>query len=146
MRTTAGVGRSDATKPRRERIELMTEPKGKTTEPPADEGGMFGKDKEIGLRIDTEFDLREAFILWDAAVAPELVETSIGKARKTLLEVSRIDEPDQRLSCSTLGSAIADKAEQATSDDFPAIVELRKVAGRFGNEALVLQYIRDYKG
>lgn len=122
----------------------MTAPKKENEPEPA--GGMFDKDKEIGLRIDTEFDLREAFILWDAAVAPELVDTTIGKARKTLLEVSRLDEPDQRLSCSTLASAIADKAEQASVDDFPAVVELRKVAGRFGNEALVLQYIRDYKG
>jgi hypothetical protein len=122
----------------------MTEAKKPAAEPePA--GGMFEKDKEIGLRIDTEFDLREAFILWDAAVAPELVDTAIGKARKTLLEVSRLDEPDVRLACSTLASAIADKAEQATPDDFPAVVELRKVASNYGNDALVIQYVRDYK-
>lgn len=118
---------------------------GKEQDPPAEVVGMFDKDKELGLRIDTEFDLREPFILWDASVAPELVETSMGKARKTLLEVSRIEEPDVRLSCSTLASAIADKAEHAQSQDFPAVVELRKVAGRFNAEALVLQYIRDWK-
>lgn len=118
----------------------MTTPKDKPAE-----GGMFGKDKEIGLRIDGEFDLREDFILWDASVAPELVETQLGQTRKTILEVSRMDEPDIRISCSTLASAIADKAEQATPADFPAVVQLRKVEGRFGNDALVLQYVRDYK-
>lgn len=123
----------------------MTAPKKEAEAPNEGTGGMFGKDKEIGLRIDGEFDLREPFILWDAAVAPELVDTTIGQARKTLLEVSRLDEPDQRLACSTLASAIADKAEQATPGDFPAVVELRKVEGRFGNDALVLQYVRDYK-
>jgi hypothetical protein len=113
--------------------------------PAPDEGGMFGKDKEFGLRIDTEFDLGEEFILWDASVAPELVDTEIGKARKTLLEVSRLSDPDTHFACGTLASAIADKAELATPTDFPAVVELRRVAGRFKAEALVLQYKRDYR-
>lgn len=107
--------------------------------------GMFGKDKEIGNRIDGAFDLGEPFILWDAAVSPDLVDTEIGKARKTLLDVSRLDAPDERFACVSLASAIADKAELATSADFPAVVELRKVKGRFGdNLALVIQYVRDY--
>jgi hypothetical protein len=106
---------------------------------------MFDKDKEIGNRIDTEFDLREDFILWHAVVDEKLVGTKIGDARKTLLTVSRMDEPDSQFECATLGSAIADKAEQATPDDFPCVVQLRKVASNFGNEALVLQFVRPWK-
>jgi len=107
--------------------------------------GMFDKDKEIGNRIDTEFDLREDFILWAVEIAPDKVSTKIGDATKTILTVSRIDEPDVQFDCTTLGSAIADKAAQQTADDFPVVVQLRKVAGRFGSEALVLQYVRDWK-
>ena len=116
------------------------------TEPEAKPEGMFGKDKEIGNRIDGAFDLGEPFIIWDAAVAPDKVQTEIGPARKTLLDVSRLDSPDERFACVSLASAIADKAELATPKDFPAVVELRKVKGRFGdNLALVIQYVRDYE-
>lgn len=107
--------------------------------------GMFETDKEIGLRVDTEFELREEFILYDAEIAGDLVDTKIGKARKTILTVARLDEPDVRFETTTLASAIADKAQDATPDDFPVVVELRKVASSFGNDALVLQYKRDYK-
>jgi len=107
--------------------------------------GMFDKDKEIGNRIDTEFDLHEDFILWHVVVDEKPVTTKIGDARKTLLTVSRLDEPDVQFECATLGSAIADKAEQAVPDDFPCVVQLRHVAGRFKSEALVLQFVRPWK-
>jgi hypothetical protein len=107
--------------------------------------GMFDKDKEIGNRIDTEFEIREDFILWAAEVSPDLITTEIGDARKTLMEVSRLDEPDIHFEVTSLASAIADKAELADPSDFPAVVQLRKVASRFGNEALVLQFVRSYK-
>src|SRR5438876_12398402 len=113
------------------------------TKAPA-KGGMFSKDKEIGNRIDTEFDLREDFVLWDASVDKETVETKIGKARKTRLKVSRLDAPENVFECTSLASAIADKAAEAQGEEFPCVVQLRRVAGRFGNEALVLQYVREY--
>lgn len=116
----------------------------KAQEPPA-QGGMFGKDKEIGNRIDGQYEIGEPFILFDAAVAPDLVDTAIGKARKTLLETAALGSPDERVACVTLASAIADKAELAEPSDFPAVVELRKVPSTKGNqEALVLQYVRDF--
>jgi hypothetical protein len=109
-------------------------------------GGMFAKDKKIGNRIDGQYEIGEPFILFDAAVAPELVDTAIGNARKTLLETASLDSPDERVACVTLASAIADKAEEAIPDDFPVVVELRKVPSKKGSqEALVLQYVRDYK-
>lgn len=107
--------------------------------------GMFTKDKEIGNRVDGEYDLGEPFVLFDASVAPDLVDTAIGKARKTLLETAHLEAPDQRIACVSLASAIADKAELAIPTDFPVVVELRKVPSNFGNDALVLQYVRDYK-
>jgi hypothetical protein len=109
---------------------------------------MFDKDKEIGNRVDTEFDLKEDFIIWSAEVAPGFVSTKLGEARKTIMDVSRMDDPDIRFEVTTLASAIADKAEQVGEDDFPCVVQLRKVAGRYskGEEtALVLQYVRPWK-
>lgn len=107
--------------------------------------GMFDKDKEVGNRIDTEFDLREKFILWGARVASEKVATKIGPATKTIMEVSRLSEPDLHLEVTSLGSAIASKAEEADESDFPCVVELRKVASKFGNDALVLQFVGPYE-
>ncbi len=108
-------------------------------------GGMFAKDKEIGNRVDAEFDLGEHFILWSAVVQAEKVDTEIGKASKTVLEVSRPESPDMRFECTTLASAIADKAAEAMTDDFPCVVELRKVESKYGNDALVLQWVSDWK-
>jgi len=78
-------------------------------------------------------------------VDAEPIATSIGDARKTRMQVSRLDSPDVVFEVATLASAIADKAEEASADDFPCVVQLRRVAGRFKSDALVLQWVRPYK-
>jgi hypothetical protein len=119
----------------------------KKTDTPAEQEpeGMFGTDKKYGFRVDAAFEIGEHFILFDASVDPEKVPTEIGYAKKTNLEVARLDEPDARFACTTLASAIAEKAEKATPADFPAVVQLLRVPSRFKNEALVIQYVRPYE-
>lgn len=113
---------------------------------PAEPEGMFGTDKLYGFRIDSAFEIGEQFVLFDAAVDPEKVQTEIGMARKTNLEVARLEQPELHFAVTTLASAIADKADRATKADFPAVVQLLKVPSRFKNEALVIQYVRPFEG
>lgn len=106
---------------------------------------MFDKDKEIGRQLTTEFKPHEEFIVWDAGNAG-YVETQIGGARKTVLRVSRKRTPGERFDVSTLGSAIADKVEQAEQSDFPAVVKWLEVNSTYGGKATVIQFVDDYKG
>lgn len=106
--------------------------------------GMFDKDKEIGLILTNEFERGQEFILHNAVVDAEPVKTDIGDARKTRLTVSKMDAPRDTYEVTTLGSAIADKAEEAEDSDFPAVVKWLQVSGRFGNDATVLQFVKPY--
>lgn len=108
--------------------------------------GMFDKDKEIGRVLTDEFTERQEFILYGVSVDKKTVPTDLGEARKTRMEVAKMDDPSERFECTSLGGAIADKAEQAEGDDFPAVVEWRRVASKKGNDATVLQFIRPWKG
>lgn len=103
--------------------------------------GMFDKDKSFGVDVTSVFGLGDPFILWGAAVDDELVPTSLGDARKTRLVVSTLADPAAHREVTTLASAIADKAAEATPADFPCKVELRSVASSFGGQALVLQWL-----
>lgn len=117
---------------------------------------MFDKDKEIGTRIEDLYPLSgtsngmesKPFVLWAAKVDAERVETDLGEARKTRLQVSDVDSDAERdrTEVTTLASAIADKAEGAEDSDFPAIVKLMQVPSKkYGGTALVLQYVRPYE-
>lgn len=108
--------------------------------------GMFDKDKEIGLILTNEFQQGEEFVLHGVSVDAEPVQTSIGPARKTRLMVERLDGNHREYEVTTLGSAIADKAEQAEPSDFPAVVKWLQVKSNFGNDATVLQFVRPYEG
>lgn len=106
--------------------------------------GMFDKDKEIGRILTSVYSYGDKFILRNATVEAEPVQTEIGPARKTVLETSPLDKPQDVDTVSTLASAIADKAEQAEPDDFPCVVELLEVNSNFGNRATVLQFVRPW--
>lgn len=105
--------------------------------------GMFAKDKEIGNNIQNVFKFGDMFILWNVADGGE-VATTLGPAKKTLLTVSKLDDPANQFECATLASAIASKAAEADPDDFPCVVQLLKVPSNFGNDAVVLQWVKDY--
>jgi hypothetical protein len=106
--------------------------------------GMFAKDKELGRTLDSVFEMRDEFILWGARVEPGPI-TDIGPSEKTVLEVSRLDHPDEKFEVNTLASAIAAKAKEATAGDFPCVVQLLKVESKtYGGKATVLQYVKDW--
>lgn len=107
--------------------------------------GMFDKDKEIGRQLIPTFKFGDEFILWDAQVDADPVTTKIGPARKTRLLVSRLDKPADKFELSTLGSAIADKAEEAEESDFPAVVQVLQVEGQANSQATVLQFVKPYE-
>lgn len=107
--------------------------------------GMFDKDKEIGRQLHTVFNFGDEFILFGVKDGGE-VRTEIGDAKKTVLEVARKDDPQERFEVSTLASAIAAKAAEAEASDFPAVVQLLKVPSNFGGTAVVLQFVRPFNG
>jgi len=129
--------------------------------------GMFKTDKAFGVDVVSAFPLQprgvdangqlrqssDPFLLWGARVLPDRVETRVDReagrtdpttwARKTLLVVASLDQPTKHRLVTTLGSAIADKAEDAEPSDFPCKVELREVDSSFNNPALVIQWLDD---
>jgi hypothetical protein len=107
-------------------------------------GGMFAKDKEFGTDIKDWAAEGDRFILWGVNVQDEKVKTDLGDATKTVLTVSRLDSPENRVEVGTLGSAIAEKAALAVPEDFPAVVKYHKVATTKGNPAAVLTFIEPY--
>lgn len=111
--------------------------------------GMFDKDKEIGRVITSEFEKGEEFVLHSARVADERIQTDLGPARKTLLLVQRLSGGSvegEPFETNTLASAIADKAEDASEDDFPCVVKWLEVPSKtYGTQATVLQYVREWK-
>ena len=111
--------------------------------------GMFDKDKEIGNQLDQAIELGQQFILLSVEVEAKPIKTDIGDATKTRLKVCKLAADGQTplgvpFEVSTLASAIADKAKEASPEDFPCIVELRRVATKRGNPALVTQWISAY--
>jgi hypothetical protein len=107
--------------------------------------GMFDKDKEFGQNLINEVPKDEKFILWKATIDEETVDTQYGDARKTRLIISRKDDPGEKFEVTTLASAIADKAQDAVPEDFPAIVYWTEVDSNFGGKATVLQFFSEYK-
>ena len=107
--------------------------------------GMFDKDRMYGgERLDRWADFGDSFILWGVEVLPDPVPTSVGDATKTLLEVSTLDNPENKTTVGTLASAIATKAREAEESDFPAVVKLEKVPGGYGSDATVISFVEQY--
>lgn len=108
--------------------------------------GMFDKDKEIGLALIDAFDKGEEFVMYDATVDEDRVEIPDSKlppARKTRLQVARLSDPAEQFEVTTLGSAIADKAEEAEPSDFPAVCLWTTVKTDY-NDATVVRFIREF--
>lgn len=106
--------------------------------------GMFDKDKEIGLIITRFVELNEQFILWDARIVRDDFPTTLGPTPQSQLTVSKMAEPQDKYVTTTLASAIAAKVREAEPGDFPAVVQLARVESRFGNDALVVQFLKPY--
>jgi hypothetical protein len=124
--------------------------------------GMFTRDKQYGgLRLDQEFrigdvlgvDPGELFVLYDAYVLPEPIETSIGNAEKSVLQCMRLD-PETNLPLTgelievgTLSQAIAAKVKDKEEGDLPAVVRCHMVESKEEkfNDALVMSFVGEYE-
>ena len=126
----------------------MAEPKASDSGTTA--GGMFAKDKEFGNRLDQLFRLGEPFILYGVRIRDERMTTKMGDQEVAELDVEKLNDRAQgsglRLIANTIASAIVNKAKEATPEDFPCLVELRKVPSRFTNDALVIQWLKAWDG
>jgi len=108
--------------------------------------GMFDKDKEIGVILQNWIAPNTPFIIWGARILREDFPTQIGNATQSGLRVSKVDTPGDRYDVTTLASGIAAKVREAEPTDFPAIVQTIYVNSKFGNDALVLQFLKPYDG
>lgn len=109
--------------------------------------GMFDKDKEIGLILQSTFPQGRQFIVWSAEIAREDFPTDLGPATQAALEVSNLDEPGHRFTVTTLASAIVAKVREAEADDFPARVFWTVARSKkFNQDATVLQFVGPYDG
>lgn len=113
--------------------------------------GMFDKDKLYsGKRLDVEFIDGEEFIIYDVPAIIPNVPTNVGgeekMAKKTVMTVAKMGAPTDAFFCGTFASAIAEKAEEAEANDFPAVVSWTRVPSNYNTEALVLQFLRRYDG
>lgn len=114
--------------------------------------GMFDKDKEYGLRLDQEFDLRENFVLLSAKVTDgDTMETELGTAQVARLECMHLNEDGKTtgdiVECNTIASAIVEKCKEAEDHEFPAIVRLIRVDSKRFPKAnpLALRFVGPYK-
>lgn len=110
---------------------------------------MFDKDKEYGNRIDQQFALGEPFVLLGVRILPDTVKTSFGDTEAVELLCQRLSDEGfaigSEITCQTVASAIVDKARDAEDDEFPAVVELRKVHSKtYKTAALALQFVSPY--
>lgn len=105
-------------------------------------GGMFAKDKAIGLVLTEMVPQGEEFTLWGARVLDGTVPTRYGNAESAELEITRKGDREH-MKVTTLGSAIVDKVKEAIPEDFPAVVMWTRVNTSAGQEqVLVLRFIR----
>ena len=109
--------------------------------------GMFDKDKEIGLILQSTFNQGEHFILWGAEIVREDFPTEIGPATQVGMEVSKTDAPRDRFTVTTLASAIVAKVREAEEDDFPArCFWTLAPSKKWKTDATVLQFVGPYEG
>lgn len=108
--------------------------------------GMFDKDKEIGLILQSTFNQGEHFILWGAEVTREDFPTEIGPSPQVTLQVSKVEQPRERFEVTTLASAVVAKVREADpGEDFPARVFWTEAwSKRWSRQATVLQFVGPY--
>lgn len=105
---------------------------------------MWEKQVEFGgLRLDQIFTESEVFILWGIHAGPT-IKTPLGEPKKTVLEVSRLTEPDVKFEVGTLSGPIAEMCELAVAGDFPVEAFWKKVETE-QSPATVLEAVRPWE-
>lgn len=100
---------------------------------------MFGAPSESN--IENQFSLGDELILWDIT-AGESFTTSLGEARESVMQVSKIDSPDERFTITSLGRGFARLADRKNPEELPAVVKFEEVKGQRGRAAKVLTFVR----
>lgn len=123
--------------------------------------GMWTKDREYrGRRIDSYCGIGAEFLVMDAWLPGETIETSIGPAEIARLIVAKVtgEAPHRETGeivrtfgrpqlVYTVASAIVDKVRDAEPDDFPVIAELEHVTSRqHQTRALVMTLVCEHDG
>lgn len=115
--------------------------------------GLFDKDRAFGRRLDAEFKVGEAFVLY--AIEPDeepLTVPSTGEVvDRARLDVQHLDLRTMaaigpRIVVKSIAAPIvALAAQEADEGELPAVVALERVAVReYENEATVLRFIAPY--
>lgn len=110
-------------------------------------GGLWGRQQMYGgLRLDQEFEQKQEFILWGLSSPGEVELEDDQTADKTILEVSRLNEPDVKFEVGTLSKAINEMVEHVSDGDLPAVVYWEEVeTKRKMQPAKVLTAVRLYR-
>lgn len=110
-------------------------------------GGLWGRQQMYGgLRLDQEFEQKQEFILWGLSSPGEVELEDDQKADKTILQVSRISEPDEKFEVGTLSKAINEMVDHVSDGDLPAVVYWEEVeTKRKMQPAKVLTAVRLYR-
>jgi hypothetical protein len=110
-------------------------------------GGMWDRQRVFGgLRMQQEFTAQEQFILWGITAGGEVPLDGTDSAPKTVLTVSRMNEPKEKFEVNTLSGPIAEMVTLAQDDDFPVIAYWETVpTKREQSEATVLTALGKYE-
>jgi hypothetical protein len=111
--------------------------------------GMWDKDKQYGNNAEQALGIATPFVILGASILPDKIDTKLGEADVAELHVQRIGRDGfaagSDFLVTSVASAIVAKVGEAADDDFPAIVELRRVRSKqYGTAALVLQFVSPY--
>ena len=107
--------------------------------------GMFDKDEFFQAeQLDKWAIEGQPFILWGVSVTPSEINTSIGKAFGGILEVSTLENPENRDKVSTFASAIVSRIRDAEESDFPCVVKVEQVPGSYNTDATILTLVEPY--
>lgn len=114
--------------------------------------GLFDKDREFGRRLDVEFKLGEAFVLYAIGHDEPFTVPSTGEVvDRAVLTVQHLGPSGTatigpRLEVKTIAGAIVKMATETPDEgELPAIVSLERVPVKeWDNEALVLRYVAPF--
>lgn len=104
---------------------------------------MFDKDKELGLRLDELVPQGQEFILWSARVLDNQVQTRFGMTDNAELVLTRKGDRD-RMTVTTVASAIVAKVKEQEEGDLPAICCWLKVNTSAQENVTVLRFLKPY--
>lgn len=116
--------------------------------------GMFDKDKQFAPdgQLHSLFDIGVKCILWDAEIHTEefIIKDTDGDKPIPMawVTVSTLDDPNEKLVVSTIGTADIGKIRENDGSDLPAVIEMIQVpsANKSMQDAITFRFVENYKG